>query len=637
MRNVSVRHLPFSRSWVALALIATLSACIGGGGGGEDGGAFPPGPVPPLPNTLELAVSVVGTGTVRSQPTGIDCGMTCTTLLARDSAVTLTATPATGQTFSGWEGACTGTALTCTVTMTAPQRVTATFRASTAPALALGVTVSGNGIVRSQPAGIDCGSACNAQFAESSTVVLTALPGQGQVFQAWGGACSGTDPTCTLTMSAARNVTAGFAAATAPMPNWGVATVLESSNDFNVTEGGLVYQVNAISPNGDAMVIWQQPDGQPNGSVGKVYSRLYIAGEGWQPAVQVPGLSDCANRPIVRGKLLLDSRRVATWIRPGLDTRRYTQTGGWGAPSSPPNTPSGSGQLEGAVIDDAGGIRIVTSGSDVYHIGLNANGEWQNWTRLDSSGALNTSAADIARSADGSAIAIWVERNPGDSNDSMKAARFDPASGWQAPVTIDNSFDDVDQNSPPRVAMDSAGRAIAVWEQSSAIQVALYTPGTGWSAPVAYDAGALSTQDVRIRIAMAADGRAVVTWQSGLFAVKSIRVTLGQGFSVLSVPVVATPYALDRELGIDDQGHAQLVYVAVNQWPDPTSTEISVYTRRMPWGQPWGPQELLEAQPGGIKTGLAVSFNRAGAAVATWAQNDTVSDVRNSLWGNVRR
>jgi hypothetical protein len=133
---------------------------------------------------------------------------------------------------------------------------------------------------------------------------------------------------------------------------------------------------------------------------------------------------------------------------------------------------------------------------------------------------------------------------------------------------------------------------------------------------------------------MAANGRAVVTWQSGLFAVKSMRFTPGEGFST---PVVATPYALDRGLGIDDQGQAQLVYVAVNQWPDPTSTEISVYARQMPWGQPWGPQELLEAQPGGIKTGLAVSFNRAGAAVATWAQNDAISDVRNSLWGNVRR
>jgi len=45
------------------------------------------------------------------------------------TAVTLTATPATGYKFSGWTGACTGTS-TCTVTMTGAAAVTATFVAN---------------------------------------------------------------------------------------------------------------------------------------------------------------------------------------------------------------------------------------------------------------------------------------------------------------------------------------------------------------------------------------------------------------------------------------------------------------------------------------------------------------------------
>ncbi|MFN2590153.1 MAG: hypothetical protein ABR518_05240 [Actinomycetota bacterium] len=41
--------------------------------------------------------------------------------------MTLTATAASGSTFTGWSGACSGTAATCTVTMDAAKTATATF------------------------------------------------------------------------------------------------------------------------------------------------------------------------------------------------------------------------------------------------------------------------------------------------------------------------------------------------------------------------------------------------------------------------------------------------------------------------------------------------------------------------------
>ncbi|HYD43534.1 MAG TPA: hypothetical protein VEB43_22075, partial [Anaeromyxobacter sp.] len=56
----------------------------------------------------------------------INCGATCAATLASGTTVTLTATPATGSTFGGWSGACTGTG-SCVVTMTAARAVTATF------------------------------------------------------------------------------------------------------------------------------------------------------------------------------------------------------------------------------------------------------------------------------------------------------------------------------------------------------------------------------------------------------------------------------------------------------------------------------------------------------------------------------
>jgi uncharacterized protein (TIGR03437 family) len=79
----------------------------------------------PTLTTLTITTSGTGTGTVTSSPPGTSCGSGCLTFAA-GTIVTLTATPATGSTFSGWSGACTGTG-SCTVTLSSNQSVTATF------------------------------------------------------------------------------------------------------------------------------------------------------------------------------------------------------------------------------------------------------------------------------------------------------------------------------------------------------------------------------------------------------------------------------------------------------------------------------------------------------------------------------
>lgn len=68
---------------------------------------------------------------------------------------------------------------------------------------------TGGGTVVSSPAGISCGATCSAQFPAGSTVSLTASAASGSVFVGWSGDCTGTGG-CTVTMNAARNVTATF-------------------------------------------------------------------------------------------------------------------------------------------------------------------------------------------------------------------------------------------------------------------------------------------------------------------------------------------------------------------------------------------------------------------------------------------
>jgi uncharacterized repeat protein (TIGR02543 family) len=168
---------------------------------------------------FSLTVSVVGNGTVTG--TGINCGAGATTCTspnhAAGSTMTLSATPTAGATFTGWSGACSGSATTCTVTFDASKTVTASFSGGTAGTFPLNVSVSGPGRVTG--ASISCGngaSTCTATFNSGTTVTLTATPGTAATFGGWGGACTGTEPKCTVSMTAAKSVSATFTAAGTP-------------------------------------------------------------------------------------------------------------------------------------------------------------------------------------------------------------------------------------------------------------------------------------------------------------------------------------------------------------------------------------------------------------------------------------
>src|SRR5690348_4316560 len=81
------------------------------------------------PLQLSVSTSGTGTGTITSNPDGINCSGSCSATFPPGSKVTLTATPSTGFTFTGWSGACTGTS-TCTVTLNTVSSVTAMFSAT---------------------------------------------------------------------------------------------------------------------------------------------------------------------------------------------------------------------------------------------------------------------------------------------------------------------------------------------------------------------------------------------------------------------------------------------------------------------------------------------------------------------------
>jgi hypothetical protein len=164
----------------------------------------------PARQTLTVEPVGTGSGTVTSSPVGIDCGVECSAEYEEGRKVTLSQSAAAGSFFAGWSGCDSEIEGKCEVTMSTAKTVKADFSAG----VTLTVTKegSGEGIVTSSPAGIDCGGACSASYTPGETVILTETPGSTSAFSGWSGCDSEPAGKCEVTLSAAKQVKASFSA-----------------------------------------------------------------------------------------------------------------------------------------------------------------------------------------------------------------------------------------------------------------------------------------------------------------------------------------------------------------------------------------------------------------------------------------
>ena len=161
----------------------------------------------PVPTTLTVVKAGEGTGTVISDPPGIDCGDTCFADFLEFAI--LKAIPDEGSEFTEWAG-CDFNPKTneCAVSMTEAKTVTATFSDREPRNLTVVLVGDGTGTVTSEPAGIDCRDTCTAPFV-STSVTLKATPDDGSILQGFVGSCYEANfltSECTVLMTEAKTV-----------------------------------------------------------------------------------------------------------------------------------------------------------------------------------------------------------------------------------------------------------------------------------------------------------------------------------------------------------------------------------------------------------------------------------------------
>jgi uncharacterized repeat protein (TIGR01451 family)/uncharacterized repeat protein (TIGR02543 family) len=168
--------------------------------------------IDPLWYSLDVTKGGNGSGRVVSSPNwiglSIDCGLLCELNVLTGRTMVLTATTSTNSVFTGWSGACSGTDITCTLTMNSDKDVTANF--TRIYTMTVAKDGNGDGTVASIPDSIDCGPTCSTTFLHNTVVTLTATPKEGSLFDKWQGDCAVDGPTCSTTVTGSRDITATF-------------------------------------------------------------------------------------------------------------------------------------------------------------------------------------------------------------------------------------------------------------------------------------------------------------------------------------------------------------------------------------------------------------------------------------------
>jgi len=281
----------------------------------------------PQQYTLMVTKAGTGSGTVSSNPAGINCGSDCSEAYVSGTSVTLTATPDSSSTFTGWSGECSGTGA-CVVSMTSDKAATASF-ALQQYVLTVAKTGTGSGTVTSNPAGINCGADCNEVYNHGTSVTLTAAPDTGSTFTGWSGECSGTGA-CVVSMTGDKAATASFALQqyTLAVTKAGTGSGTVTSNPAGINCGA---DCNEAYNYGTSVTLTATPD------AGSVFT-------GWS--------GDCSGTGACVFSMTGDKAATATFA-----LQQYTLT----------VTKAGTGS--GTVTSDPAGINCGGDCSEVYNYG----------------------------------------------------------------------------------------------------------------------------------------------------------------------------------------------------------------------------------------------------------------------------
>lgn len=231
----------------------------------------------------------------------------------------------------------------------------------------------------------------------------------------------------------------------------------------------------------------------------------------------------------------------------------------------------------------------------------------------------------VAISPLGNAIAVWVSA-VGNRRTGVvyyvKAAYKQPKGAWSAPSAIAASSASGPAFGSPRIALDAAGNALAIWSScdrnttaaTCVIQSASKPVGRAWSMPT--NLSSVTNNASEAQLALSPLGFAVAIWrepnQSGTSVVKAVSKRPGRTWNAaVVVSQLANNYT--PKVAIDAVGRAIVVW---NQ-------ESSINAATLAVNGSWSAPVTLSANT--VIRAADVGMDLLGTATVAWIENDPTS------------
>lgn len=378
-----------------------------------------------------------------------------------------------------------------------------------------------------------------------------------------------------------------FACRYAAGEGWDAVERVETNDTHMATNPAV-----AVDGQGGAMVAWVQSDGMNF----DLWSNRYVAGVGWGSPELAEDYADTV------GTFSLDvdasgNATVAFWRYDGFHqvmcANRYVADEGWGSPEQIADG-VGDDDYPSVGMDGAGNAVVVWQryGGSLWDLWSNAYVAGEGW---GTPGAIETDdygdvgGCRLAVADSGDATAVWVQWDTSRYN--IWSNNYKAGEGWDVAQLLET--DDAGDAYSIGLAGDGAGNAVAVWQQydgaAYSAMSSRYVAGVGWDAPVAIEN---STQDILgPKVALDQAGNATAVWleMSGPYrSLFSSRYSPSEGWGAAELAesddtmTVSSP-----QVGADSSGNVVAVWlmddgVRDNVWanryisPDIVPPEVSI-------------------------------------------------------------
>lgn len=329
---------------------------------------------------------------------------------------------------------------------------------------------------------------------------------------------------------------------------------------------------------------------------------------------------------------------VAVWYqftssgRSDIWANRYTPATGWGTAELIEADDAGPANDVQIAMDANGNAIAVWRQHDGTRNNIRANrydaaaARWGTVEPIETDDAGNASAPRVALNPAGNAVAVWHQFDGVRNN--IWANRYDATLGrWESAQIIEVTDGDAVQ---PDVGIDAAGNAWAIWSQFDGVEFSVYANRYDYDAAIgagSWDTAAPIESTVGdtgyVRVAVHASGNAMAVWgqfDGSRYRLWARHYDAASGWK--SAQAVENGDGIDApQIEMDANGNG----VAI--WTNYASAQDEIWVNRFSGGA-WGAAEMLSSTSGDAGA-PQVAFDALGNAIAVWHQSD---GTRDNIW-----